>query len=496
VKILRKGQTAADTLQITKDFDDLDSQFVSVGQSLDYYEHLAQLGEANRDLVLKSLRDVAKTPELQAQFEKEEGWATSLFRDQEPDSIQDFLLLARSLLEGDYTSIPSEELQFSFHMSGWEQPLQFDFTRRSEDPFENWSRSPNELPERVIVLIGPNGSGKSTLLARLARVAHGTAANRRSGVFAALGSLSPIGIGFPRIITVSYSAFDSFTLPGIAPQEEGEPDEREQVVQDVRRGEGRYIFCGLRDIALELEEQIKESNVPAIAQDRVVRTHLKPIGALAAEFSQTLKLIERYKRTREFRKVFDMLATDPSFSFWEHGDGLEGLLKADVEKEFLSWSTGQKIVAQIGASLVAHITPRTLVLIDEPEMHLHPPLLATLMHAVRYLLKKNKAFAIVATHSPVVLQESVTRHVYIVQRNGEVAQISRPMIETFGENVGALSSEVFGLNSQVTDFHRVLDQLITEYKTLDAIEVQFKPFGMSLQARAYVMSRLRPGGSG
>jgi predicted ATPase len=489
VKILKKGQTPSDGLQITQEFEILSKEFVSIGQSLDYYEHLASLGREQRDGVLRSLRDVVKSPALKPLFENEEGWRTSLFRDQKPDAVREFLLLAGSLLQSDYTSLPSEELKFSFQMSGWDCALDFDFTSGG-DPLDVFDPSSSELPERVIAIIGRNGSGKSTLLARLARVAFGSAAQRSRGLFEQLGTISPEGIGFPRIITVSYSAFDSFTLPGIAPQDDGAPDEREQVIVDVRRGEGRYIFCGLRDIATELQSEIQKETPGGDSIDRASRTLLKSIGDLACEFGDTLELIKRHDRERVFGKVFDMLATDPSFAFWKETEELDEWDQLKAETLFVEWSTGQKIVAQIVASLVAHITPRSLVLLDEPEMHLHPPLLATLMHAVRYLLKRYKAFAIVATHSPVVLQESMARHVFIMRRDGEVTKMVPPAIETFGENVGFLTSEVFGLNSQVTDFHRVLDQLIKSRPSLETIEQLFKPYGMSLQARAYVMSRL------
>src|SRR5580693_5435905 len=43
VKILRRGQTAADPLQIQGDFERLSDEYVSVGESLDYYTRLTEL---------------------------------------------------------------------------------------------------------------------------------------------------------------------------------------------------------------------------------------------------------------------------------------------------------------------------------------------------------------------------------------------------------------------------------------------------------------------
>jgi ABC-type uncharacterized transport system ATPase subunit len=227
-----------------------------------------------------------------------------------------------------------------------------------------------------------------------------------------------------------------------------------------------------------------------MASDRVERTLLKSIDMLAEEFERTLEFALAADRARVFRSVFNILASEPSFSFWNEDSDLENLITENPRQLFASWSTGQKIVAQIAASLVAHTVPRSLVLIDEPEMHLHPSLLAALMHAVRFILRKYEAFAIIATHSPVVAQESLARQVYVIEREKDTTRLRHPDIETFGENVSTLTSELFGLNSEVTDFHKVLDALVKRYKSLEKIEALFQPHGLSVQARGYLMSQL------
>jgi predicted ATP-dependent endonuclease of OLD family len=55
--------------------------------------------------------------------------------------------------------------------------------------------------------------------------------------------------------------------------------------------------------------------------------------------------------------------------------------------------------------LVESVEERTLVLLDEPESHLHPPLLSAFVRALSDLLVNRNGAAIIATHSPVVLQE-------------------------------------------------------------------------------------------
>ena len=73
VKILRRGQTIQDGIQITEDFDTLGDKYVSVGQELDYYHRLTELGSERRRAILLALNDVVAIPELRKRFEKEEG---------------------------------------------------------------------------------------------------------------------------------------------------------------------------------------------------------------------------------------------------------------------------------------------------------------------------------------------------------------------------------------------------------------------------------------
>ncbi len=165
----------------------------------------------------------------------------------------------------------------------------------------------------------------------------------------------------------------------------------------------------------------------------------------------------------------------------------EALLQDDPRTAFLTWSAGHKIALHVVASLVAYAKRKSLILFDEPETHLHPPLTAALMHSVRIVLEEVNAFALVATHSPVVLQETLAHHVRVIRRFGDSFEIRQPSMETFGENVGILTYDTFGLTASTTDFHEILDLLIEGSDTTEEIDALFTP-SLSGQARAYVMA--------
>ncbi|CAM2192458.1 AAA+ ATPase domain-containing protein [Paraburkholderia kururiensis] len=480
VKILRAGQTKADGIQIAADFSALGEDFCSVGTSLDYYERLRELGDVGRR-VMAALRDVVAEPELVGQFESEPGWSTSLFRDQKDGGSQ-FRFLATGLVKGDYARAPVDQQRFTFRMVGWQSPLVVDTTSGESDYFDA-----SKLPERVNVLVGRNGSGKSTLLARLARVAFGSPSDRLTEPLSGLGALEPDGIGFPRIVTVAFSPFDSFKLPG------SDDRNRLQIAKDMSRGVGRFSFIGLRDLVAEIEADRQgpvslQGGEPPSEQDRVGWTSLKSIGKLTEEFVTFRRKIVEGGRERILGVALNKLERGLLQREWltRASDGTD----EEARLLFHRCSTGHKITLLVIFGLIASLETNSLVLVDEPETHLHPPLLSALMHALRGILEKYESSAVVATHSPVVVQESMARHVHVVRREGDLTVIAPVSTETFGESIGLITAQVFGMQSNATDFHEVLDALIEKYGDLEKIEALFKDGVMSHQARAYVLTRL------
>lgn len=494
VKILRKAQTSGGAQLIQKPFNSLGAHWVSVGTSLDYYQRLNDLPEQRRASIMSALNDAVAHPSLVSEFESEKGWETSLFRDNK--DWRDFLSDATVLFEGNFGALPDLTTSFSFLPPGAAEPIVFDFDAPEPDFYMGpWNRiGPKRkrtlLPNRLIVLVGQNGSGKSTLLSRLAHVAFASPQERASKRLKAIGALEPKSIGFMRVITISYSAFDSFVVPGLAAKE------LSRATDDLESGDGRFIFCGLRDLVAEARadvdaDQAKSDDDVLEAIERRTSTRLKPVEDLAFEFAEMIGRIRREGRVDLLEAALDPLLRDPSFS--EHREQILRLAQGAFNRRsastlFLTWSTGHKIALHVIACLVAHAQPRSLILFDEPEAHLHPPLMAALMHSVRVVLTDVNAFCVAATHSPVLLQETLARHVRRVRRSGTALSVSQPGLETFGENVGMLTYDAFGLTASTTDYHKILDLLVQGCDSVEEVERLFEP-GLSVQARAYVFAK-------
>lgn len=139
--------------------------------------------------------------------------------------------------------------------------------------------------------------------------------------------------------------------------------------------------------------------------------------------------------------------------------------------------------------LVESVEERTLVLVDEPEAHLHPPLLAALIRAVSDLLINRNGVAIVATHSPVVLQEVPRSCVWKLRRHGGGAIIERPEIETFAENVGRLTHEVFGLEVTRSGFYKMIAEAIGAGDDFEDVIGKFDG-EVGLEGRALISVRI------
>jgi predicted ATPase len=167
---------------------------------------------------------------------------------------------------------------------------------------------------------------------------------------------------------------------------------------------------------------------------------MKDPKALAVEFGNSVRICLQGARLARWQRALHVLESDPIFAEKEVASLAveavdEEVLKTRARDLFRELSSGHKIVLLTVTRLVESVEERTLVLLDEPESHLHPPLLSAFVRALSDLLVNRNGVAIIATHSPVVLQEVPRECVWRLCRAGDSVTAERPDIETFGENV-------------------------------------------------------------
>ena len=158
------------------------------------------------------------------------------------------------------------------------------------------------------------------------------------------------------------------------------------------------------------------------------------------------------------------------------------LFLEDINLYLSRMSSGHAIVLFTITQLVSTVEEKTLVLIDEPEGHLHPHLLSAFLRTLSELLYDQNGVAIIATHSPVVLQEIPKTCVWKVNRVGNTVKPYRPEQETFGENVGVLTREVFGLEVASSGYHDLLSKSVKSGDSYEEIIREYKN-QLGLEAR-------------
>ncbi len=163
----------------------------------------------------------------------------------------------------------------------------------------------------------------------------------------------------------------------------------------------------------------------------------------------------------------DIFAGNLPFSL---GENTSPLL-SEITTALTYLSSGQRIVVSILSDLLEHITKQSLVLLDEPEIYLHPTLLSTLLRLLHSLLDEHDSYAIIATHSPIVIQEIPARSVRVFTREGMHPLQTQLPIESLGENLTDLVDVVFAMNEDDKNYKNILRDLKSQHSYEEILEL-------------------------
>lgn len=136
----------------------------------------------------------------------------------------------------------------------------------------------------------------------------------------------------------------------------------------------------------------------------------------------------------------------------------------NIKQVLMNISSGHYVILYMVLKIALLVEERSIVLIDEPETHLYPPLLSAFIRSINDILKQKNALGIIATHSPIVLQEVPTECVWKLYDSKR----ERPSINTFGESVGVITRDVFRLQMEKSGFIKFIREL--EYSKLEKIK--------------------------
>lgn len=390
---------------LPENFTSLDSTFCSIGANKEFYLAMKDKFPQNYHSVFLALRDAAIFPSIKEEFENDDCFKGSLLRDSEPKQLLDS---ARYIMNGiDVSSYYKFSYAFlpPYSPDDRENIVNLDFNFKYGTYFD----------QRIYAIIGKNGTGKTTMLSKMAN--DFAQANSKN--------IIPQKPLYNKVITISFSFFDKLPLP-------------------TANAQFNYTYLGLKGkgqgIDIDANATLK----------RELRIYLSKINDKNRSHIWNTVV----------KRLFHSDINDPII------DADSSFKPIDIEKVLsahVNFSSGENLLLYIISSIISEIQYNTLILFDEPESHLHPNAISILMNVLYNLFNSFNSFGIIATHSPIVIQEISSRNVKVFKREGDFLEVSNIGHETFSENLTIITDEIFG-NREIAKYHKSITQTIVEHK--------------------------------
>jgi ABC-type transport system involved in cytochrome c biogenesis ATPase subunit len=427
IKILHKKKSRT---VLDDDFELLGDEYISLGQSLDFYENLLKIcGQDVAVDFLESVRDISWQPLLAEPFETLSPFRNAMLRNNSAQKARRFgrvIINSQKVLE-------SFSFTYKCQIDGADNEIEVAFDFDTDDP----------VPRRIVGIIGRNATGKTRFLSQLSqdlvkirRTSLETEKQREE-------SFAPQRPIFNRLLALSFSAFDRFARP-----------QSEQV---------SYVYCGIRNEKGALSRK-----------------------DLELKYQSNLVRIKNAGRAYEWAEHMEEILGDAGKEVKK--EILQGFVESEDKKDTLELlSSGQAILAHAITSLIAWIEPESIIIFDEPETHLHPNAVASLFNVLHKILRHYDSYSIVATHSPVVIQEVPSKRVILFEREGNTTIVKKLGIETFGENVAELTRHVFD-TVEIPSFYKAELKRLSRSRDFEAVMTLFEN-NLSMSAQSYLLSQ-------
>lgn len=472
----------SDVLLLTKKigyeniFHELPQNFCSLSTSLNLYKQLHRyLGPNQRRVFENSLNMILDSDSPYYKLVcNTECFNKSLLRDTD---IGDYaLIFGKEKLRENFRQYELRSKEIKVKYDNCDDEITLDFSPikfKDEKGF---------FPNGTIAFIGKNGSGKSTFLYKLATELFASAINRKI-------SIIPEDIVVSQLMFFSYSPFDDFTLP-VQYNKYSLKRWHEDLLKFKRtKSEAfkpRFIYCGIRNVEQEVDELIRTSekdtenfffdeNGNYKKDNRLTKTSLLDIANISNECKIAFNAAQTTKDWDTFIENLNEALPELKTTM----NSLNSLARWEWDEENGKWderfkklSTGHKFFLHTMSHLIAYCEENAVIMFDEPENHLQAPLLSFMMKEIRRVLAKRSSVMLVATHSPVILQETLSSNVRVVRRSEEKVSIQKPEIETYGASFGAISSYVFGLTVDNVSYFDVLKSIFEHEKCRDKASVK------------------------
>lgn len=327
--------------------------------------------------------------------------------------------------------------------------------------FDNASRK----FQRSYALVGENGAGKTQLLSNLVNdICKGRSSNLQNVPLLA------------KVLVVCSSYFDHYNEKEFFPK----------VL--MHRSGGQKIQ---KDVCFLIHDHKTKKNLRNAINNILSYKVLSDGKEKKQLFEHYLELIHKHFRKEEVDELFvpvrNRYLSSKNRKRAKYGIPALNIKKLDYLVDTLS--TGQFQIFSLITYVCTHIELNSLVVLDEPEVHLHPLYITTFFEALADLLEKFESYAIIATHSPLIVRECVSSNVYKVIRsvNNEMS-IGRVPFPTFGEDISTLYSGIYSCDETNSYFYRVVKENVMEGKDYSTIIRELSEHGnkLSMNSRSLI----------
>ncbi|MEZ8774853.1 AAA family ATPase [Vibrio splendidus] len=313
------------------------------------------------------------------------------------------------------------------------------------------------IPSRISVLIGQNGLGKSQSLNKLCRALLKRSEPDTTAIFINDHTLAQPMIN--RLLALVSPGEASSTFPG----EYANSQKLFYRKIDLNRSSG----ANNRTIG-DLFEQLLRS-------DSYIKENYR-IDIFKNSLSKAMDISSLYLKVND-NDYIPLEKLNFVDGFTEQGLKIAELVKSckqpviKVDDNYFPLSSGQLTFVKFALQCCLYIENGTLIVLDEPETHMHPNFIGEFVELLDYLLEHTGSFAVIATHSPYFVREVGRKQVHIFSSDGnnsDVIDISIPRLRTFGADIESISQFVFNedVENRLTDkiFRKLKD------KTFNSVE--------------------------
>lgn len=430
---------------------------VSLAVDMSYYHKLNKLfGLEQAEEILEATCDASYLSEHIDDYRSWPGFNESLLRN--GSSSEATIKKGRFIAVGRYS--PDDRFEISF-----------DFPEASIETINFSFSSVDQIGESNInILIGRNGVGKTYVLRRLTELVTGVAKDANRWPY------------FNKLLVAAYSPFEDFhtktsLLESLdkslhAKTATGRPSKRRLL------NINKYEYIGFRNhknqFSLEWPKQHSAQSVLKILAldfedhwwlDQRRFEILFDTLRLCIDFDYLVLI----KKTGDFLKLAreKTLTKEEMKSLKNELDFASGVLFEKNGKN-IPLSSGQSIYSYLIPCLVAEIEDESLVIVDEPELYLHPALEIGLISMLKSLLKGSSSYAIIATHSALIAREVDRKYIRILRKTCETTEILSPSFQTLGESLEMILGEAFDDYITRKPYQSDLDSFIAKAEDRDA----------------------------